>query len=120
LARALAPEPKLVLMDEPFAWIDWQTRQDLHDELLTAWHRTANTILFVTHDLDEAVYLADRVMVLTERPATVRCILPIQISRPRSRRVRATSDFVALREQLVEVMEPDQSSTAEPAREATR
>jgi NitT/TauT family transport system ATP-binding protein len=71
LARALAVEPDLLLMDEPFGALDAITRGALQDELLTLWQRTAKTILFVTHDIDEAIYLADRVIVLAGSPARV-------------------------------------------------
>ncbi|ACK51378.1 ABC transporter related [Methylocella silvestris BL2] len=71
LARALAVEPELLLMDEPFGALDAITRADLQDELLTLWSRTQKTILFVTHDIDEAIYLADRVIVLAGSPARV-------------------------------------------------
>ncbi|PNG26170.1 ABC transporter ATP-binding protein [Methylocella silvestris] len=71
LARALAVEPELLLMDEPFGALDAITRADLQDELLTLWSRTQKTILFVTHDIDEAIYLADRVVVLAGSPARV-------------------------------------------------
>jgi NitT/TauT family transport system ATP-binding protein len=71
LARALAGEPDLLLMDEPFGALDAITRTGLQDELLTVWRRTSKTILFVTHDIDEAIYLADRVIVLAGAPARV-------------------------------------------------
>jgi NitT/TauT family transport system ATP-binding protein len=71
LARALAVEPDLLLMDEPFGALDAITRATLQDELLTLWRRTGKTILFVTHDIDEAIYLADRIIVLAGSPARV-------------------------------------------------
>jgi NitT/TauT family transport system ATP-binding protein len=71
LARALAVEPALLLMDEPFGALDAITRASLQDELLTLWRRTGKTILFVTHDIDEAIYLADRIIVLAGSPARV-------------------------------------------------
>jgi NitT/TauT family transport system ATP-binding protein len=71
LARALAVEPALLLMDEPFGALDAITRATLQDELLTLWRRTGKTILFVTHDIDEAIYLADRIIVLAGSPARV-------------------------------------------------
>ncbi|WP_026606778.1 ABC transporter ATP-binding protein [Methylocapsa acidiphila] len=72
LARALAVEPELLLMDEPFGALDAITRSSLQDELLTVWRRTNKTILFVTHDIDEAIYLADRIIVLSGTPARIR------------------------------------------------
>ena len=85
LARALVTEPQVLLMDEPFSALDAFTRMRLQDHLLAAWQRYAPTLLLVTHDLDEAVYLADRVVLLTERPATIQRIHAVAAPRPRER-----------------------------------
>ncbi|WP_205738904.1 ABC transporter ATP-binding protein [Halonotius pteroides] len=85
LARALAIDPALLLMDEPFGAVDAQTRERLQDELLDIWQETGKTILFVTHDVEEAVTLADRVVVMGRDPGQLREIVPIDIDRPRSR-----------------------------------
>lgn len=84
IARALAYRPKVLLMDEPFASVDAQTRADLEDLILEVRHKYNVTILFVTHDIDESVYLADRVVILGARPTFVREILPIDLPRPRT------------------------------------
>ncbi len=84
LARALAVDPDILLLDEPFASVDAQTREKLQVELTEIWARTHKTMLFVTHDIAEAVFLSDRVVVLTARPARVREIIEIAIPRPRS------------------------------------
>jgi NitT/TauT family transport system ATP-binding protein len=84
LARALAVEPDILLLDEPFASVDAQTREKLQVELTQIWARTRKTMLFVTHDIGEAVFLSDRVVVFSSRPARVREIVDISIPRPRS------------------------------------
>ena len=83
LARALALDPDVLLMDEPFAALDAQTRDMLHEELLEIWSRTKKTILFVTHNVREAVYLADRVVVMTARPGKIKRAFEVEIARPR-------------------------------------
>jgi NitT/TauT family transport system ATP-binding protein len=85
VARALAIEPSVLLMDEPFGALDAQTRNMLQRELLVIWEKTRKTIVFVTHSVDEAVFLADRIVVLTNRPGKVREIVPIDLPRPRDR-----------------------------------
>jgi NitT/TauT family transport system ATP-binding protein len=83
IARALAYEPEVLLLDEPFASVDAQTRADLEDLLLDVWHRTGLTVLLVTHDIDEAVYLADRIVVLSAGPARVKETIAVDLPRPR-------------------------------------
>lgn len=84
IARALATEPDVLLMDEPFAALDAQTRDLLHDELERIWHDTGRTIIFVTHNVREAVRLGDRVVLLTFRPGRVKSEFPVDLPRPRS------------------------------------
>ena len=101
IARAIAYRPRLLLMDEPFGSVDAQTRADLQDQLLAVWRAHATTILFVTHDVDEAVYLADRVLVLSSPPTTVSAVLPVPLLRPRDQiETRASPGFVALRAEV--------------------
>jgi NitT/TauT family transport system ATP-binding protein len=83
IARALAVEPAVLLLDEPFSALDAQTRTLMMDELLGIWERTRQTILYVTHNLQEAVFMADRVIVLSRRPGEVLDVVPIKLSRPR-------------------------------------
>jgi NitT/TauT family transport system ATP-binding protein len=85
LARALAIEPAVLLMDEPFGALDAQTRETMQTALSDIWDKTKNTILFITHDIREAVYLSDRVLVLSGRPATLSLELRIELQRPRNR-----------------------------------
>jgi NitT/TauT family transport system ATP-binding protein len=84
IARAIAFNPDILLMDEPFASVDAQTRSDLEDTVLEIWSRYSQTILLVTHDIEEAIYLADRVLVLSQRPAEVREEIQIDLERPRN------------------------------------
>lgn len=101
LARALAYQPQILLMDEPFASVDAQTRSDLEDLLLALWQKFSITILFVTHDIEEAIYLADRVLVLSPSPARVIGEFPVELPRPRDQiRTRSSSRFMELREAL--------------------
>jgi len=98
IARALAVDPELLLMDEPFGSVDAQTRAMLHRELLDVWGETEKTVLFVTHDVEEAVKLADRIVVMTPGPGSVREIVDIDLDRPRSRTDEA---FAAYQEQVL-------------------
>jgi len=93
LARALATEPEVLLMDEPFAALDAQTRDLMQAELLQIWERTQKTVLFVTHSIEEAAYLSDRVIVMTARPGRTKSVLKINLPRPRDYEMRLCSEF---------------------------
>jgi NitT/TauT family transport system ATP-binding protein len=93
LARALATDPDVLLMDEPFAALDAQTRDLMQVELLRIWQEAKKTVLFVTHQIDEAIYLSDRVMVMTKRPGHAKKIVPIRLPRPRDYEMRVTPEF---------------------------
>ncbi|MFY1632931.1 ABC transporter ATP-binding protein [Solwaraspora sp. WMMB335] len=93
IARALAIEPDILFMDEPFAAVDAQTREVMQAELLRIWDLDRKTVVFVTHQLDEAVYLSDRVIVLGARPGRVREILTIDLPRPRTLAVKRSHEF---------------------------
>ncbi|MFB6282096.1 MAG: ABC transporter ATP-binding protein [Haloferacaceae archaeon] len=95
IARALAVDPPVLLMDEPFGSIDARTKATLHGELLDIWAETGKTVLFVTHDIDEAVYLSDRVVVLSEGPGRVLDEITVGLDRPRDRTADAFTDAKA-------------------------
>jgi len=101
IARSLSYDPDILLMDEPFAALDAQTRETLQDEMLRIWEETGKTIVFITHAIDEAVYLGQRVAVMTTRPGRILDILDIPLG-PRSRAedVRSSPEFVQLRHRL--------------------
>jgi NitT/TauT family transport system ATP-binding protein len=94
IARALAVDPAVLLMDEPFSALDAQTRQLMQEELLAIWERTRKTILYVTHNIQEAVWMADRVIVLSRRPGRVLEIVPVELKRPRTEAMLGEPAFV--------------------------
>jgi NitT/TauT family transport system ATP-binding protein len=100
IARALAVDPAVLLMDEPFSALDAQTRQLMQEELLAIWERTRKTILYVTHNIHEAVYMADRVIVLSRRPGRVLAEIPIELARPRSEAMMGEPAFVRAVERI--------------------
>ena len=105
LARALAVNPRVLLMDEPFASIDEQTRRVFQDDLLRLWSEERKTVMLVTHSMEEAIYLSDRVVVLSPRPGRVHQILDVPLPRPREAgEVRATADFAGLVDGLWKIL----------------
>jgi NitT/TauT family transport system ATP-binding protein len=106
IARALAYDPEVLLMDEPFAAVDAQTRETLQDELMRIWEKTGKTIVFVTHSIDEAVLLADRVVVMSPNPGRIRDVVGIELPRPRTNReMRASPAFAAVRQRVWESLQ---------------
>jgi len=105
LARALASDPIVLLMDEPFAALDAQTREFMQAELLKIWSEARKTVLFITHQINEAVYLADRVAVMSARPGQVKEIFTIPFERPRSLRLKREPKFLALEDAIWQVIE---------------
>ncbi len=104
LLRALVNDPKVLLLDEPFRALDAVSKSAMHDELLRLYDSARNTIFFITHDLDEAILLADRVVVSTTRPARVKSILRVDLPRPRSPLMTASLEFLDLKRQLAGVV----------------
>ncbi|MDQ3879716.1 MAG: ABC transporter ATP-binding protein [Chloroflexota bacterium] len=111
IARALALEPKLLLMDEPFGALDEMTRERMNDELLRIWERTGTTIVFVTHSIPEAVFLSDRVVVMTPRPGRITQIVDIDLPRPRNVETRELPRYFEL---ITAVREALRGSPAPP------
>jgi NitT/TauT family transport system ATP-binding protein len=104
LARALAIEPELLLMDEPFGSLDAQTRMIMQEELLRIWERDKRTIVFVTHDIDEAIFMGDRILVMGRRPGRFIHEVKVKFDRPRDIGVRGTAEFAQLKEGLWEML----------------
>jgi NitT/TauT family transport system ATP-binding protein len=107
LARALATDPDVLLMDEPFAALDAQTRDLMQIELLRIWNAARKTVLFVTHQIDEAIYLSDRVMVMTKRPGHAKKIFPIDLPRPRAYEMRVTPAFNELKLEIWQTLKDE-------------
>ncbi|MEO0092542.1 MAG: ABC transporter ATP-binding protein [candidate division WOR-3 bacterium] len=110
IARALALDPSLLLLDEPFGALDERTRHRLQDELLSIWEKTKKTILFVTHNIDEAVYLAERVVIMADRPSRIADDIKINIARPRN---RLAQEFVEMLLRVRSVLENTMSQDRE-------
>lgn len=102
MARALAADPEILLMDEPFGSVDVQTRATLQGELLNIWERTGKTIVFVTHSVEEAVFLADRIVVLHSNPGRIAATIPMDLPRPRK---RTSPEFNALESQVLDLLD---------------
>lgn len=107
LARALAVDPQVLLMDEPFASLDAQTREVMQLELLRVWNEQRKTVVFVTHQIDEAVYLSDRVVVFSARPGKIRQIVPIDIPRPRFLALKRTVEFLGYVDKIWQLLEEE-------------
>ena len=111
LARALVVDPKILLMDEPFAALDAQTRELMQEELTRIWAKAKKTVLFITHQIDEAIYLADRVVVFSGRPGKVKESVTIDIERPRPIGVKRQPHFHALEDRIWGLIEEDVKGT---------
>jgi NitT/TauT family transport system ATP-binding protein len=107
LARALAIDPDILLMDEPFSALDAQTREIMQTELMRIWEEGRKTVLFVTHQIDEAVFLSDRVLVLGRRPGRIREAVAIALPRPRALAIKRTAEFVAYVDRIWRLIEDD-------------
>jgi NitT/TauT family transport system ATP-binding protein len=119
LARALATEPRILLMDEPFAAVDAITRELMQDELAQIVLKTRQTIVFITHSVDEAITLGDRIVVVSSRPGRVKEIIPVTIPRPRSgRQIRHMPEYAELRDRIWELLGAEAQAKAAPEVEA--
>ncbi|HEY6880345.1 MAG TPA: ABC transporter ATP-binding protein, partial [Polyangiales bacterium] len=104
IARALANEPRILLMDEPFGALDAQTRAGMQAHLIKVWDSVDLTILFITHDLDEAVYLSDRIVVLAAHPGRINEVIEVPVPRPRDRAQFLSPSFLATKNRLEELI----------------
>lgn len=100
LARALTVDPEILLMDEPFAALDAQTRELMQAELLRIWKEASKTVLFITHQIDEAIYLSDRVLVMSARPGRILADIPIELERPRELEIKRSPKFIEYADQV--------------------
>jgi len=119
LARVLALNPRVLLMDEPFGSLDAQTRELMQDELTRIWQRTGKTVLFVTHDIEEAVYLGDRVVVFTATPGRVKQDLPVKLDRPRGLEIKKEEAFQHHRNLVWDLLREEVLQTAALAEDFT-
>jgi NitT/TauT family transport system ATP-binding protein/sulfonate transport system ATP-binding protein len=102
IARALANDPAILLLDEPFGALDNQTRGLMQELLLGIWERERKTVLFVTHDIEEAIFLASRVVVMTARPGRIKADIPVDLPHPRHYTMKTTPEFSGLKAHLTE------------------
>jgi NitT/TauT family transport system ATP-binding protein len=114
LARALAADPAVLLMDEPFAALDAQTRELMQAELLKIWAAARKTVVFITHQINEAVYLADRVVVMSARPGRVKGLFDIPFTRPRSLSLKRHPEFLGIEDRIWQLIE-DKPDAVPPA-----
>jgi NitT/TauT family transport system ATP-binding protein len=110
LARALAADPKVLLMDEPFAALDAQTREFMQAELLKIWSQDRKTVLFITHQINEAVYLADRVAVMSARPGRLKGVFKIPFGRPRTLSLKRDPQFLEIEDSIWQLIEEESQS----------
>jgi NitT/TauT family transport system ATP-binding protein len=114
LARALTFNPDVLLMDEPFAALDAQTREIMQAELLRIWQEARKTVLFVTHQIDEAVFLSDRVLVFTVRPGRLKQIITIDLPRPRALEIKRTPQFIRYVDEIWRLIEEEVRQSTRP------
>ena len=113
IARALANDPAILLLDEPFGALDNQTRALMQELLLGIWERERKTVLFVTHDIEEAIFLASRVLVMTARPGRIKAEVPVDLPHPRDYRMKTSPEFSALKARLTEEIRAEAVLAAE-------
>ncbi len=107
IARALANDPEVLLMDEPFGALDAQTRAIMQELLVTLWQRTPKTILFVTHDIDEALFISDRVYIMTARPGRIKQVLDVRLPRPRTLEMTTEAEFIEQKRAVLEAIKEE-------------
>jgi NitT/TauT family transport system ATP-binding protein len=115
LARVLVNRPRVLLMDEPFCSLDAQTRQQMQEMLLELWHEYHMTVVFVTHDVDEALFLSDRVFVLTQRPGRIKAEFEVDLPRPRSLDLLTTPEFMRLKRDAMDALKGASTASRAPS-----
>jgi ABC-type nitrate/sulfonate/bicarbonate transport system ATPase subunit len=114
IARALANDPRILLLDEPFGALDNQTRSLMQELLLSIWESERKTVLFVTHDIEEAIFMANRVVVMTARPGRIKAEVAVPLAHPRHYTIKTSPEFSALKAALTEQIRVEALKTAEP------
>jgi len=112
IARSLANQPQILFMDEPFGALDPHTRAQMQNHLLQIWHNVDVTIMFVTHDLDEAIYLSDRILVLKANPGEIQEFIEVPVPRPRREEQLLSPEFLAMKQRLEELIHPREASAS--------
>jgi NitT/TauT family transport system ATP-binding protein len=113
IARAFANQPQILFMDEPFGALDPHTRTQMQSHLLQIWHNVDVTIMFVTHDLDEAIYLSDRILVLKANPGEIQEFIEVPVPRPRTPAQMLSPEFLATKQRLEELIHPKQTTSVQ-------
>ena len=114
IARALANDPRILLLDEPFGALDNQTRSLMQELLLSIWESERKTVLFVTHDIEEAIFMANRVVVMTARPGRIKAEVAVPLGHPRHYTIKTSPEFSALKAELTEQIRVEALKTTEP------
>ena len=105
IGRVYANDPDVLLMDEPFGALDAQTKERMQTDLLEAWQQSKKTVVFVTHDLEEAIFLSDRIVVMSARPGRVQHVEEVALPRPRKDEMRLTDEFIQIKRRLWAMLE---------------
>lgn len=113
VARAIITKPEVLLMDEPFAALDVMTKQKLQEQFLNIWNETRMTVIFVTHDLEEALYMAGRVVIMSSRPGRIARVVDVPFDRPRDRDIKTAPEFTKLRRDISHVLDKIQTENLE-------
>ncbi len=111
VARAIVTRPQVLMMDEPFAALDVMTKENLQEQFLAIWNQTRMTVVFVTHDLEEALFMADRVVVMSSHPGRIARIVDVPFTRPRSRDLKTFPEFQTMRRELGHVLDANRGLT---------
>lgn len=111
IARALANDPEIILLDEPFGALDMQTRSIMQELLLKVWQKSKKTVILVTHDIDEAIFMADRVVVMKSRPGSIKEIIDVELPRPRDYHIKTSEKFMEYKNRAVDLIREESMKT---------